>query len=219
MSVSETELTRALSQALNGSATVWKPDVTTSHRRLSARMDDILEGGRAGGSVFDANHFLVWYRASTSSFPPDSVPSWDEDLDGEATHEFVSSLLDIEITGDGDSLHYSIDLPDLNTDLGTTMEANVKILTSDTGEDHGSALSVSDGSWQSVVWLRADGFNIEGQPHVPADLSDRLHRIRLISRQGGCRVYVDGLLRQQGLAVGTTSQKNVTFGSWVPIAA
>lgn len=219
MSVADAELRRALSQALAGSATVWTPDVTTSQRQHADRMETILERGRAGGKVFNANMFAVWYRASKDLLPDSSAPSWTEELDGSATTEISSDLLDIEVTGDGDSLFYFIDLPTLDAGVGTTIEVNVNVSTSDTGMDHGSALSVSDGTWQSAVWLRSDGFNISGLPHVYANLSDRLHRIRVTCRDGGCSVYVDGLLRQQGLAVGETSDRRVTFGSWVPIVS
>ena len=118
----------------------------------------------------------------------------------------------------GDYLFEFIDLPDLNGAAVVEAVAGVKITSSDSGADKGSALSFSDGTYQYAVWLRADGLNLHGQAHVPWTLSDRQHRIRLTKTSSGrCAVRVDDMLVQTGPAAGGALDNGCIFGSFVPI--
>lgn len=112
------------------------------------------------------------------------------------------------------SLYYSYDIATLSNATGATIEAQVRVNTSDSGANKGSALSICDGSFQFILWLRADGLNIDGQADVAMDLATTAHRIKFSAIGDSCRVWVDDQLRQTGTYANVTALQRATFGSW-----
>ena len=113
-----------------------------------------------------------------------------------------------------DTLYQLRELPTLTSAEGAVLQACLRVNASDSGAHKGSALAVFDGTWQTVVWLRADGLNLDGQAHVDVDLSEGRHWVTLVVRSGWAEVYVDGNLIQSGAVGNPTTAQGVTWGSW-----
>lgn len=209
-------LRRALSVAVSGGGNVSMPQVTTRQAKRSAGL--LARAGEAlatGGRVYFTDQWQVEYEAA--ALPDESDPAWTEELDGTVTATVSGGLLNIVPDTASDTLYYTLAATGVDADLGTTIEANLRVNSDVTsGADSGAALAVEDGAALFVVWLRADGLNIHGSADVPMDLSDVLHRVKLVTRAGLCELWVDGLLRQQGAAGAASAASAWSFGSYMP---
>ena len=218
MSVSdEARLRQAIRGAVQGDGeTFWMPEMTTHQRRHSETVRRALEEtGLDGATVFVWTDWLVWYRAQTGLDPDASTPAWTEHLLGTVAHGVTGGYMVIDDDTDVEHLYYTISLPTLDNDAGTILEAHVKIETSTAGVNEGSCLGIYDGTYMFLLWLRADGFNIDGEVDFPFDLSTAHHRVRFVAQGGYSEVWIDGTLRQQGAGwLDLTAKTQVSFGSY-----
>lgn len=190
--------------------------------RLGVRRDGLRgplsEGGPATPAAVarvTTSAWLVEYRAATNTLPANSDPAWTEHKTGSAAQSVTSDLLTITSGATPDSLYNIIDLSGLDSSKGSLVEASLCVTTDAASINGGACLSVFDGQYLSVVWLRTDGLNIDGSPDVPVTLSDAQHRVALAVRGNEVRVHVDGALLQTGAPASSTTLEAIAFGSWI----
>ncbi len=214
MSVADEAVRRALGQlASGGGATVWRPTLTTGQAARTPALEARMARARGGAAqTFNADAFLVWYVGDV--LPTGDDPAWTADLTGAAEAAASGGVLTVTADAAGESLLYAFPAPTLSNARGTTLEARVRVTSSASGANTGSALCIMDGVYQFVVWLRADGLNIDGQAHVACDLATSFRRVTLQAQNARCSVKVDGYLRQTGTWMNRTTKKAITFGSW-----
>lgn len=184
-------------------------------------MRDTTQGGAVADAVVlprvDSNpdQWFVWYEAADDVTPDGDTPAWVDVEDGSPVAAVADDLLTVEAPTTYDSLFYSYEYVGLDNDSGTTVEASLRVVSDDSGANQGACVAIADGDRLFVLWLRADGLNIDGQANVPLGLSDALHRVRFRGEGNRCDVWVDGLWRQTGVASGPTTAAGVAFGTWV----
>lgn len=170
--------------------------------------------GRYGDELPDRS-WLVLYPADY--LPDASDPVWTEFLSGPVVHAVAGSIFTITDTlGAAGYLYYEYDLPVLNTTQGAVVEARVKIVASDGGENQGAALSLFDGAYQYAVWMRLAGINLDGAANVAADMST-FRLVRLTTQGGYCHLYLDGEHQQGAPYMNPTAEKKIVFGTWVEL--
>lgn len=213
MSVADELIRKALGQLAGDGPAIYRPMLTTGQAVRTPGLEAKL-GRMKGGALqtFSEEQFLVWYTGDV--LPTADDPAWSAELAGTAAEAVSGGLLTVTADAAGESLLYVFAAPTLSNTRGTTVECNVQIASSDSASNQGSALCIMDGAYQFVVWLRAGGLNVDGAADVPCTLSDRKHRIKFHAKGGGCRVEVDGLLRQTGVWMNETTKNALTFGSW-----
>lgn len=155
----------------------------------------------------------IWYQASSGNLPEADTPAWTEHETGTPSATVSGGVLAVVADGgaaESDYWGYS----NAAFTGPCEIEALVKVSSADAGAHKGSCLSLHNGTWQFVVWLRDDGLNIDGEADVAVTLSDDYHRVRMVVRDKACEVYVDGTFLQRGGPANATTATGVTFGSW-----
>jgi hypothetical protein len=200
-------LVQAIRKGLQGGGHVWMPQITTRHlRRNEALADKVLDSKWQRKVLILSTDWLIWYRPTKM---PD--PEWTETLDGAVAHAYDGDTFTI-VDEDASQLYYSWASADLDNAEGTILEARVRIPVSAEETYNGAAIAIYDGTYQFVVHLRHNGFNIDGQAHCAIDFTTT-RRVKLIARGAGCEVFIDGDLRQRGGYTAETTLKQVLFGS------
>ena len=174
--------------------------------------DDITQGG----TISPSGLWHIWYEYST--LPAASTPAWTKHSLGSPTEELIQSGLRLTVpTTNGDYVYYTVDESDLDNTTGVLLDTRLRVYGSSNTRNEGACISVSDGVYQFMVWLREDGLNIDGEPNVAIDLTD-WNRVQFITRDDTCEVYVNDELQQTGMRMDLTTNKQIAFGSWVPSA-
>ena len=189
------------------------------------------EDGKDQSACPTGYNWLVDYRAFVD--PDADDPAWVEVLNGDyftVVHFTADGIFTIIDDADAEYLYYTSSQPTLDNEIGTMLEAEVAITTSEGGvriydssaddwsggPNRGAAMSIFDGTYQFTVWLRFDSLNIDDEDSIAIDLTDS-HTIRLEARQKVCKVYVDKVLKQTGGFMNSTTERLLTFGSFISI--
>jgi len=174
--------------------------------------DDITQGG----TISPSGLWHIWYEYS--ALPAASTPAWTKHSLGSPTEELIQSGLRLTIPAtNGDYVYYTINVPELDNTIGVLLDTRLRVYGSSNTRNEGACISISDGVYQFMVWLRKDGLNIDGEPNVAIDLTD-WNRVQFITRDDTCEVYVNDELQQTGMRMDLTTNKQIAFGSWVPSA-
>jgi len=175
------------------------------------RDDNLLYGG-AMPTI--ANVWLVWYQGA---IPPDiDTPAWTEFLLGAITHGSTAGIfMIIDNIGPTGYLFYEIaaEMVTLDNYLGTVIESRMRITDSTGHERQGVALSIFDGTYKYVAWMREDGVNIDGGVDVAIDMT-QWREVKFEAQGTEAKLYVDGELQQTGSYVGASALRKVSFGTY-----
>jgi len=214
MSIADRRLQNALRALARGGAQIWTPEITTRQGlETEALLRALATSRNIGGNYYSDDQWLVFYRAD--ELPDESDPVWSEVTSG--SPEMVASEGILTITDDADAeyAYYTNEQSSLDNAVGTVVEARVRISSAaGLAVNRGAALAIFDGTYQFVLWLRRDGFNIDGQAHVDVDMTT-WRRLRFVARGTGCALWVDEELRQTGVRMNPTIKKQIALGSWV----
>ena len=159
--------------------------------------------------------WIIWYeadRAFVDVEPDEDDPVWTSYLTGLVASDAAYSILTLTDLAEGTGQWYEIS--DVRLDQqAITCEFRVKVDASGGAVDEGAFVEIADGQARFRVWLRDDGFNIENEAAVAADLSG-WHVFRFVSNgQAVCSLYLDGALAQTGLLAGFTDDYAIRFGT------
>ena len=94
------------------------------------------------------------------------------------------------------------------------MEARLRVTHSEGGVNQGACISLFDGTHQFAVWMREDGFNLDGAANVEADMT-HFRVVKLTAQGGYCHLYLDGEHQQGAAYMNITAEKKAVFGTWV----
>lgn len=215
--LSEQRVRQIIRTAIGGRGKTWAPQLTTHQRRHLPGLQRVLEEDgalAAEGSFFAYDMFFIWYRADVD---PDAVGApytWTEHLNGFVAHSHANGIFAMDDNVDANYLFYTFGVPALDNAVGTVFEARVRVASGSAAVNTGAAMSIYDGGCQFTLWLRDDGFNLDGEPDCPLDMTT-FHRVKLIGKGTGSEVWVDGQLRQRGPFMNWSGKKQVLFGSYV----
>jgi len=158
--------------------------------------------------------WLVWYDGIV---PPDiDTPAWTEFLLGSITHGSTAGIfMIIDNIGPTGYLFYEIaaEVATIDNYVGTVIESRMRIIDSTGHEGQGTALSICDGVYKFVAWIREDGVNIDGEADVAIDMT-QWRQVRFEAQGIIARLYVDGELQQTGSYVGASAVHKVSFGTY-----
>lgn len=166
-----------------------------------------------GGRISPSNIWGIWYKGLV---PPDAdTPAWTEHISGTVAHSCTNGRFKIADDTPAEYLYYTYNIPALDNTVGTLTDVRLRIIGASGGENQGACLSVSDGKYQFVVWLRTGTLNIDGEPKAPVYLVG-WHRLQFSTQGTHCEVFIDGVSIQTGTRMDLSANKQVAFGSWVP---
>ena len=174
--------------------------------------DDII----GGGDISPSDEWDVWYDGIV--LPDAVVPpadAWTEHINGTVEHVCDNGIFKITDDTPAEYLYYTYDIATLDNATGTFTDLYIKMDAASSGRNQGACLSISDGTYQFMVWLRTGTLNIDGEPKIGVDLTG-WHRLQFWTRGTDCEVFVDGVSIQTGMRMDCTTEKQVAFGSWVP---
>ena len=166
------------------------------------------------GAIPTADIWLVWYEGDVS--PDIDTPAWTEFLVGAITHGSTAGIfMIIDNIGATGYLFYEIaaEVATLDNYVGTIIESRMRIIDSTGHEGQGVALSIFDGTYKFIAWMREDGVNIDGQPNVAIDMT-QWRQVKFEAQGIDSRLYVDGQLQQTGSYVGASALRKVSFGTY-----
>ena len=171
--------------------------------------DDII----GGGAISPSNEWGVWYDGIL--LPDLDADAWTEHINGAVTHACDRGIFKITNDTPAEYLYYTHDVATLDNTVGTLTDVRIRIDAASSGRNQGACLSIADGTYQFIVWLRTGGLNIDGEPKVSVDLTD-WHRLQFWTKGTDCEVFIDGVSIQTGMRMDLTAETQVAFGSWVP---
>jgi len=175
-------------------------------------------GGSAAGTAESAGYALSGALAIAGGGTVAgevSSPTWVEHMLGTVAHSCSRGIFKITDDTPAEYLYYTIDLSQLDNTVGTLTDVRIRIDAASSGRNQGACLSISDGTYQFIVWLRTGTLNIDGEPKVGVKLTG-WHRLQFYTRGTDCEVFIDGVSIQTGMRMDMTAAKQVAFGSWVP---
>ena len=169
------------------------------------------------GVVSAADIWLVWYDGIV---PPDiDTPAWTEFLVGAITHGSTAGIfMIIDNIGPVGYLFYEIaaEVATLDNCVGTVLESRMRIIDSTGHEGQGVALSVFDGTYKFIAWIRKDGVNIDGGVDVAIDMT-QWREVRFEAQGVEAKLYIDGELQQTGSYTEVNALHKVSFGTYVDL--
>ena len=171
--------------------------------------DDII----GGGAISPSNEWGVWYDGVL--LPDLDADAWTEHINGAVEHACTNGIFKITDDTPAEYLYYTNDVATLDNTVGTMTDVRIRIDAASSDRNQGACLSIADGTYQFIVWLRTGGLNIDGEPKVAVDLTD-WHRLQFWTRGTDCEVFIDGVSIQTGMRMDMTAEAQVAFGSWVP---
>ena len=207
-------LRRALAQLRNpGGATVWCPNVMRGQGSSGEELIRRLGSSSSGSLVSIQGSEDLAYEANVIP----SLDGWEDEVTGDVTETCSGSILHTVVASTNSIYHWrTLDTADQN--VGMTLAARVRITSATAGTNRGLCLSLRDGTYQSTLWLRPTGLNIDGAVDANCVLDNAYHVIRFSSQRGYCRAYLDDMLLQYGTYMNSCSEKGATFGSWTTVA-
>ena len=213
MSVIGQKMRAAFRRAGTGEGGARIHDLTTRQALVAPSLLEVLENAPTPSEqVINADAWLVYYKGDVQ--PDAETVPWTETLSGTVTHTTDGSRFTITDDSDDEHLYYYITQATLDATVGAVLEAKTLITSSSTAINRGSALSIFDGSKQYTAWLRSGGFNIDGEVEVAMSMGV-WRRVKLVAKDNGCQLWIDGNIRQVGSWMNTTSKTQFTFGSYV----
>jgi len=78
------------------------------------------------------------------------------------------------------------------------------------------ALSVFDGTYKFIAWIRKDGVNIDGGVDVAIDMT-QWREVRFEAQGVEAKLYIDGELQQTGSYTEVNALHKVSFGTYVDL--
>jgi len=213
MSVISQKLGVAFRRAATGSGGAGMLSLTTRQGLLAPDAVELIDKSRADSEhVINADAWLDYYKGNVD--PDADTTPWTETLSGTVAHSSDGSRFTITDDSDDEHLYYYITQATLGATVGAVLEAKTLITSSSTAINRGSALSIFDGTRQYTAWLRSGGFNIDGEVDVAMSMGV-WRRVKLVAKDNGCQLWIDGNIRQVGSWMNPTSKTQFTFGSYV----
>lgn len=211
MGLGDRRLVQALHNALRGGSAVRMPQVTRSQQdRSNAILNQVRRSGLVGVQIVAGDFWFVDYTADNSP----QTEGWTRHASGDTTATLVSSWLGLNSLAGG-TVQFTYRATDLSNIAGTVVAARLRIESGGSEErNRGFVLAIMDGTYQFAAWFRADGYNLDGQPHVDCDMSiARDIRLEVVRAQS--RLYVDGPARQTGGIMGDTTEQLIVMGTYL----
>jgi len=171
--------------------------------------DDII----GGGAISPSDEWGVWYDGVL--LPDADADPWTEHMLGAVTHSCTKGRFKITDDDTAEYLYYTHDVATLDNTVGTLTDVRIRIDAASSARNQGACLSVADGTYQFMVWLRTGSLNIDGEQKVAVDLTG-WHRLQFWTQGTDCEVFIDGVSMQTGMRMDISSETQVAFGSWVP---
>jgi len=138
------------------------------------------------------------YSYEANELPEDATPAWS--LIGTHNESVSKGILTIEKPS-GTGGWYELFNADISNITGFTIEAKIKVITSDEVSGYGCILGVEFGAGEpwAYLYLRKDKIMINEGVVAPVeyemDTTDGFHVYRFIVKDSICKAYVDGVLR------------------------
>ena len=202
-----------LVQSLTGPGfDVWTFRVTEAQEAHLTELLEALKASRGRVDTFTSN--LFWEVYYTADALPEAE-GWAKVSTGAPEATAASGILTVVDDSTSESVYWTYELNTVSPNVPTIVEFRLRVLAATTGVNRGACVSLCNGAYQFVVWFRATGLNVDGQPEVSVDFT-QYRRVRLVCRGTWCKVFVDGELRQGGTWINETSKREVSFGSTMP---